>query len=157
MKTTYIMCITLALAGALLGQEKPVGVPDPIGSKQTASYPAITSGTLVWADTPKSPAYTLPKILLITRSYSGSTVCLTVYPERCSTVGWTYNYRTFDSEKELQDHMNDYYKSGVYGEIVGAFRLDSGNKITVTSKRVQKVVPEHVEERKWEETEWSVR
>jgi hypothetical protein len=110
---------------------------------------------------PPAPAYKLPQYLLVTRSYSPivSVNTGTVEVSGVTYGGWSYSYQTYDSLEDLTKALNDRWRNGVYqgmDEPVKVFRLDGKSEITLVSKKIQKSIPEHVEERKWEETEWSV-
>lgn len=105
---------------------------------------------------PPAPKYKLPQYLLVTRYYSSLNTCLTVNPPRCSDGGWSYSYTAYASLADVLKELNARGRYNTPTEIVGVFRLDDKSEVKIVSKKVQVVIPKHIEEEKWEETEWSV-
>ena len=106
---------------------------------------------------PPAPEYKLPKFLLVTRYYSSVCYSNLIYPPGPATcVGWGYNYSTFDTLADLLKDLNTRYGRWSNLNIVGVFRLDDKSEVKIITKKVQHVIPKHVNEEKWEETEFSV-
>ena len=120
-----------------------------------SAFGQSASGLTHLTTIPPTPEFKLPQYLLVTRYYSSMSTCLTTNPPRYTDGGWSYTYTTYES---LADVLKELNARGRYNfsEVVGVFRLDDKSKVDIISKKVQKVIPRHVEEQKWEETEWSV-
>jgi serine protease inhibitor ecotin len=103
---------------------------------------------------PPPPEYKLPQYLLVTRYYSTACYSALTNQTRTRCDGWAYNYYTFESVADILKELNarGRYDSGA--DVVGVFRLDDKSEVKITSRKVQKVIPKHIEEEKWEETVW---
>jgi hypothetical protein len=105
-----------------------------------------------------APEFKAPKFLLVTRVYSAACYSNASYPPGPTVcTGWYFEYRAFDSLESLMKQLNENYSRYSQDSIVTVFRLDDKSEVKITRKQVQKVIPKHVDEQKWEETEWSAK
>ena len=115
----------------------------------------LPDATVTWSTTaPPPPQFKLPKFLLVRWEYSPSCTTTGMGPPIC--VGWYNIYREFDSLDDILKELNERGRYDSGKDIVGVFRLDDHSRVPLVSKRVQRIIPEHVKEQKWEETVWSV-
>ena len=159
----------VALAGACMGwaQDKPAepgvtnvqirtgGGPADQGTTDLKEFPSAIMSDSIWAPGP-APDFKTPKFILVRKAYSPAcTQNLSFPPGPTVCVGWYFTYTAYESLEVLFRELNDYGRYWGGDDIVAVYRLDDKSEVKIKATKIQKVIPEHVEERKWEETVWS--